>query len=321
MSRKIILPGALILLLAVILFMAWDLFLNKPSGVNPYAYDLKSFKAGDTSLIMYSEVQHFIPNIPLMHGIAVDHTDRLFICGEKCVEIYDRAGQMENKFSFEGTATCILVDSAGRIFLGIQDHIEIYDCNGNLLRKWQGFGANAIITSIGVSGKDVFIADAGNKIVYHCDLSGIIQNKIGEKDPEKGIPGFVVPSPYFDLAVDNKRHLWVVNPGRHRFEKYNFDGGLICFWGESSMLMEGFCGCCNPSNFAFLSDGSFVTTEKGLERIKVYWPDGTFRHIVAGPDAFIEGTRGLDVAVDSKNRILVLDPEKKQVRIFEKKKQ
>lgn len=86
------------------------------------------------------------------------------------------------------------------------------------------------------------------------------------------------------------------------------------------MTREGFCGCCNPSNFAILSDGSFVTSEKGIERIKVYLPDGTFKCIVAGPDAFIEGTTGLDLAVNSRDRIFVLDPEKRMVRVFGNKK-
>jgi hypothetical protein len=42
--------------------------------------------------------------------------------------------------------------------------------------------------------------------------------------------------------------------------------------------------------------------------------------VVANSGSFTEGTRGLDLAVDSKGRIVVLDPERKQVRIFEIKK-
>ena len=70
---------------------------------------------------------------------------------------------------------------------------------------------------------------------------------------------------------------------------------------------------------AFMTDGSFVTSEKGIERIKVYGPDGIYKYLVASPDSFEEGTRGLDLAVDSQERILVLDPVKKKVRIFVKK--
>jgi hypothetical protein len=51
----------------------------------------------------------------------------------------------------------------------------------------------------------------------------------------------------------------------------------------------------------------------------VYGPDGIYKYLVASPDSFEEGTRGLDLAVDSQERILVLDPVKKKVRIFVKK--
>jgi hypothetical protein len=86
------------------------------------------------------------------------------------------------------------------------------------------------------------------------------------------------------------------------------------------MAMEGFCGCCNPSNFAMLNDSLFVTSEKGIERVKIYNADGSFHSIVATPDLFEEGTKGLDLAVDKQNRILVLDPVKLVVRVFEPKK-
>ena len=85
------------------------------------------------------------------------------------------------------------------------------------------------------------------------------------------------------------------------------------------MGVEGFCGCCNPSNIAFMPDGAFVTSEKSIERIKIYTPQGQYKHLVATPESFDEGTRGLDLAVDSQERILVLDPVKKQVRFFVKK--
>jgi hypothetical protein len=54
--------------------------------------------------------------------------------------------------------------------------------------------------------------------------------------------------------------------------------------------------------------------------VKVYNPDGTLVGLVAGPDSFEEMTVGLDLAVDSSDRILVLDPKKRAVRIFEAEK-
>jgi hypothetical protein len=317
MKGRLFIFGALALLLAGILFMVWDMFLNKPvSSPNPYDYDMKSLRTGDTAAVIYEELQSFTPAMTAVHGIALDRNDHIFICGENRVEEYDPAGNPVKKFDVNGVAGCIHVDSAGRIYTGFQDHVEIFDHSGKLLKKWKSCGSNAIITSIGVSGKNVFVADAGNKVVYQYDDNGTLLRKTGEKDPARNIPGFVIPSPYFDLGIGLQGELWVVNPGRHSFEQYNSEGDLVSSWGVASMAMDGFCGCCNPSNFAILSDGSFVTSEKGIERIKIYSPEGDFNHVVAGPDSFIEGTRGLDIAVDSKDRILVLDPEKKKVRFF-----
>ena len=84
------------------------------------------------------------------------------------------------------------------------------------------------------------------------------------------------------------------------------------------MTVDGFSGCCNPSHAAVLQDGSFVTAEKGLVRVKIHNRAGEFVCLVAAPDQFDKGTVGLDLAVDSNGRIHVLDPKRKQVRIFEK---
>ena len=98
------------------------------------------------------------------------------------------------------------------------------------------------------------------------------------------------------------------------------------------MSIEGFCGCCNPMNFAIMADGSFVTVEKGLTRVKVYDPQGKFVGVVASPELLIgldnayvcktveDCRRGnFDVAVDSVGRILILDTGKNLVRIFVRK--
>jgi hypothetical protein len=142
--------------------------------------------------------------------------------------------------------------------------------------------------------------------------------RIGDKDEKRDIPGFIIPSPFFDVAVDPDGFLWVANTGRHSLENYTLEGDFRTSWGEFSMDIEGFCGCCNPTHFAFLEDGSFVTSEKGIARIKVYNRLGNLVSVVAEPDSFAAGTVGLDLAVDSSQRILVLDPHQKMVRIYEK---
>jgi len=320
MKQKLFITSALILLLVIIFFIGKDLFFLKGNDkTNPYEYNLENLKKSDSLEVGFKEIKQFTPGLDEIYGIATDPADRIYISGSYGVEIYDNSGKIESEFYVKGVARCVQVDQKGNIFLGIEDHIEVFGPDGKLHSKWEPPGRNSILTSIAITPEDLFVADAGEKVIYHYDHSGKLINRIGEKDPQNNIPGFVVPSPYFDLAVNSSGELWVVDPGRHLFRNFSYDGKLVSSWGKTSMGVEGFCGCCNPSNFAYLSDGSIVTSEKGIERIKLYAPDGTYKCLVATPDSFEEGTRGLDLAVDSQDRILVLDPVKKRVRFFVKK--
>jgi len=320
MKQKIIITSAIVLLLVLVVFMVRDFFFSKPDNTNPYALDVTSIRTGDTSKAAYTETGRIKPTLEEIHGITTDAKGLIYVSGKDGLEIFTTAGTAGSKIKTEGTVNTISLSDNGNMLLGMHDHIEIIDQKGKYLSKWKSFGAEAVITSIAVKGDHVFIADAGQKVVYHCNLNGTLINKIGLKDPATGVPGFIIPSPYFDLGISKDGYLWIVNPGRHSFEKYNFDGTLLSTWGKASMAMEGFCGCCNPSNFAFLNDSLFVTSEKAIERVKVYNADGSFLSVVATPNQFEEGTKGLDLAVDNLNRILVLDPVQNHILIFEPKK-
>lgn len=319
MKQKIIIISAIILLLALIAFMVKDFFFSKQENTNPYKFELDDLRKGDTAKAAFTEIMQFKTGLEEIHGIAIDVEDQIYVAGKLGVEIFNTVGKLLYKINTHSTPQCISVDGNGYILLGINDHVEVWNRDGKQVAKWNSTSPDAVITSIATRGNNVFVADAGQKVVYHYDKTEHLLNKIGLKDPATGVPGFIIPSPYFDLGVSKDGNLWVVNPGRHSFEKYNFDGTLLTSWGKASMAMEGFCGCCNPSNFAMIYDSLFVTSEKGIERLKIYNSDGSFRCIVATPDQFEAGTKGLDLAVDKKNRILVLDPVKMLIRIFEPK--
>ena len=85
-------------------------------------------------------------------------------------------------------------------------------------------------------------------------------------------------------------------------------------------MTEGFSGCCNPAHFAFLPDGRFVTSEKGLVRVKTYKPSGEFDAVVAAPVKFAEEGKAPDLAADAAGNVYVLDFDKKMIRVFEPKK-
>jgi len=317
MKTKLTILIALILLLAALAYITADFFFSgQDTSSNPFDYKLEDLRRSDSLETAYREIHHFTPGLDQISGITTDHGDRIIVSGQGGVEVYTPEGILISKLPAEGFVRCIAIAPGGKMYLGIENYIVIMDPAGKIVGRWNPVSEKSILTSIAVHRGNIFVADAGEKTVYRFDSTGRLINRIGEKDTLSGIPGFVVPSPWFDLGIGRDDELWVVNPGRHSLEAYTPDGKLISSWGKSSMHNDGFCGCCNPSNFAVLPDGSFVTSEKGIERIKVIRPSGELDCMVAVPSQFEPGTKGLDLAVDSHERVLVLDPWKKQVRIF-----
>jgi DNA-binding beta-propeller fold protein YncE len=288
---------------------------NNPE--NPFEYNIEHYKKSDSSLHHYIESGQIKLADNEWLGIALDATGQIFVTGTEKLLIFDKEYKPVS-YNIGGTGLCIAVDEGGKSFIGMGDHIDVYDSSGKLQYQIKLEGNRPLTTSLSLSKEYLYVADAGGHIVWQFDKKGTIIQRIGEKDKKRDIPGFVIPSPFFDVAIDPDNFLWVVNPGRHSLENYTADGGLRSSWGHYAMELEGFCGCCNPTHMAILQDGSFVTSEKGIARVKVYNRIGELTSVVASAEQFDEGTEGLDIAVDSRQHIYILDPKRKQIRIFTK---
>ena len=322
-KRDQILTGTIIAVsLAGILFFGYMAIRenSKRNQDNPFEYDIENFKSSDAALVHYSEIGRISIDSQNVYGISVGPDDEIYVSGHDSVFIFNSDGTMRSIISTGEPVYCLIVDGNQDVYAGMDDHVEIYDRTGVKKTVWESIGEEAIITSIAVTRENVFVADAGNQTVWKFDKSGNQLKRIGDRDEARDIPGYIIPSPFFDVAVDQDGFLWVANTGRHSLENYTQNGEFRTSWGEFSMGVEGFSGCCNPSHFVILEDGSFVTSEKGIARVKVYNRLGELVSVVAEPDQFIEGTVGLDLAVDRSQRICVLDPKQKLVRIFERKK-
>ncbi len=318
-------------LVAVIAVVRHDVSGDRGSGLGrEFEYDIRELTRVDPDLILYEESGDVIDTgFGVSHGIAVDSKGSIYVAGDQAVRIFSDRGIILGKIELAEAPTCLTVVPDGALYVGLKDHVAVYDTQGQRQASWESLGADALLTSIAVSGTNVFLADAGNRVVVRCDVAGKIINYIGKKDAFRDVPGFVIPSPYFDLATTGDGLLRAVNPGRRRIEAYTFEGDLEFWWGAPSVAIDGFCGCCNPVNIAVLPDGGFVTCEKGLVRVKVYDSEGEFQGVVAGPSQLIrEGeakvcelpeqcqSGGFDVAVDPAGRVIVLDTIKNIVRIF-----
>jgi hypothetical protein len=292
-----------------------------------FAYGLEKTQPTDPTLIQYQETATIQTGLKEVRAVASSALGQIYAAGDRSVVVFDSAQTRLKTIALSDAPRCLAAGEKEALFIGLKDHVEVYSPEGVRTGQWLSAGPNAVLTCIAVAGPDVFVADAGGRIVLHYDLAGKLLGRIGKKEPARNIPGFIIPSPYFDLAVGPGPLLWVANPGRHRIEAYTFDGGFESAWGEASFALSGFCGCCNPAHFALLPDGRFVTSEKGLTRIKVYSPKGEFESVVAGPEHFAKlqhnpdaNPLGLDVAVDGAGRVLVADPLGGAVRIFSRLK-
>jgi hypothetical protein len=328
--------GLLIAVLVVVGVAAIVLFNmtgEKGSGLGKeYVYDIEDMIKIDPALILYAESAGAIETgFNKSSGITVDSAGTIYAAGDSAVRLFDGGGNSQGEIRLDSKPRCVAVSKNGKIYIGMKDHVRVYDSGKKHLASWPRLDDDAVLTSIAVLKDDIFAADAGNRIVLHYDTNGKLLSRIGGKNKARNIPGFVIPSPYFDLAIADDGLLRVVNPGRHRIEAYTFGGDLEFWWGTYSPNVEGFCGCCNPVNFAILKDGGFVTVEKGLVRVKVYDADGKFGGVVAGPEQLIKASDakiclvpancqsgGFDLAVDNKQQVLVLDTIRNVIRTFAK---
>jgi len=329
----IVLLLAAVILIAIAVVISIDATGERGSGLgDEFGYDLQSQMKIDPNLILYDESADSIETgFSQSHGIATDQAGDIYVAGDKMIRQFSIAGDLQNEIKLNDNPRCLAV-ADNKIYIGTTNHVQVYDKVTKQAVSWQAFSDDSILTSIAVLKDDVFVADAGNRVVLHYETSGKLISRIGEKDLDRNIPGFVIPSSYFDLAIAEDGLLRVVSPGRHRVEAYTIDGDMEFSWGQYSSDIEGFCGCCNPANFAILSDGSFVTSEKGLTRVKIYDPQGEFVGVVAGTEQLLNGGSrkisetlasgqvvGFDVAVDNDQRVLVLDTKQNIIRIFTEK--
>jgi hypothetical protein len=319
MSKKAISILIVLVVAVIIVVIIADYGSKRPDrlGSNPYEYNVDEFKAVDPSLIHYREIK----NIPI-RGYkpgAIDVKDgALWLAGEGIFQAVTTEGVQLVNTAIDGTGTCIKV-ADGAVFIGFRDHVRKYSRNGELLDTWEVPGENCVFTSLAVKDQTLYVADAGNRRVLRYDFEGNLLGEFRGKAESEAGHGFIVPSGCFDLVVNGYGELWVVNPGKHALENYTDDGRMRGYWQRSSMNIEGFTGCCNPAELAVLSDGSFITSEKGLVRIKVYNSSGELKSVVAAPEKFREDGRAPEVAVDENDIVYALDFDRSMVRVFEKK--
>lgn len=309
---------------------------ERGSGLPPaFRYDRGDAGKIDPSRLLYRQTGAVPLSFQQARGVAVGPGDHIHVVGDRSLVVFTPAGAPVRQMALadEPQAVAVSVEEQtfpGRVYVALKTRLEVFDADGRKVASGDQPGPKAVLTSVAVGEQDVVAADAGQRVVHRFDPSGRLLGRIAGRDPRQQDTGLIIPSPHCDVAFGADGLVRVVNPGKHRIEAYTLDGHRETMWGRAGLDLEGFCGCCNPVAFTLLPDGRVVTAEKSIARVKVYSPEGKLLGAVVGPDVLTPRSSGgeeaaegqppvLDVAADSRGRVLVLDPWTNQVRIFEAK--
>ncbi len=280
----------------------------------------------DPDLLLYSEADTFDTGFDRVHAIAVGPDDLTYVAGPTSIRVFNPEGEPEGDIAVDG-ARCLAVDDDGTLYAATQQHIYTVAEDGEPA-VWKELPVGARVTAIALSEQGVFVADHSDLRVRRYDRAGEFINEIAAADERRDIRGLRAPTPFLDVAVGPDGLAYVTNPGFMQIEVYTPDGEPLATWGEPGTGIREFRPCCNPCHIAVLRDGRIVTSEKGEPRVKIYEKDGGFVGVVAGPehfphppavDARTAERPANDVAVDSRDRVLVLDSVRMAVRIFVEK--
>ena len=315
MKQKVIIGLSVVLLVAAVILIGRDLFRQSPTVTEaPCCGDEEaSLKKVDSTLIGYHKTNVIETELKDLSGIAVKE-NRIFVCGNKEVAVFDTSGSRAGGFLTDSANSCIAV-YGNMIYVGAGPTVNGYDLSGDKKITLKSINNKGYITSIAANHPFIFVADAINKRVLKFTTGGEFVQAIGQKDSLTGAPGFIIPSAYFDISTGGFDDLWIVNPGRLEVENFTETGYLRSSWGEPGAENNGFTGCCNPAHMALLPDGSFVTYEKGIDKIKLFDPAGRFKCYVGGAGSFRGkpdlqlGKNNLvkDLATDTAGNIYILD--------------
>jgi len=247
-----------------------------------------------------------------LRGIAVDGHGQLYAAGDFEIKVFDAAGRLNRRWPVSKPPLAVAVAGDGAVYAGEFGQIEVFDGAGKLSHTWRDEKLLGRVTAIGFTGDSVLAGDAADRAIRRFDRGGKFLNNIGKDNP---VNGFLIPNGVVDFGVDAQGVIHAANPGKHRVERYTPEGKLLGHMGRFDGLdPAGFTGCCNPTNVA-IHEGIY-TTEKAGPRVKAYDFSGKLLAVIA-TDLFDANCKNMNIAVDARGRVYVVDTVKAAILVFE----
>lgn len=252
-------------------------------------------------------------------ALATDASGRLFVADAKAgvVEVRDRYGRLEARWSGLQQPVAVAADDEGRVFVAEAEPgaVRIFDLAGirpvSYLGRGEGEFALPTAISVAPQAKLVFVADGGEHAVKVYSPTGGWIKTIGGPGTTAG--RFFFPA---GLAVNTRNELLVVDQGNARVQVFDLDGNFLrCFgraggMGTSRLLVRANGLVADTLDRVFLVD-SFQ------DLVRVFDPVGPTLSTVG---TFGEGPGQLftpvGLALDPFNRLFVASPNTGKVEVF-----
>lgn len=250
-----------------------------------------------------------------LRGIDIGRGGLIHAVGDSELKVFRPTGSLHRQWATERPGFSVAVDQAAEttVYVGQNGQVQRFDASGRLTATWRDGDRLGVATAIRAIEDHVLVADATHRCIHRYDKTGKFVNDIGRRSGRKG---FLIPNGHLDFFVDRGGIIHAANPGKHRIERYTLEGELLGHIGRfGGPDPAGFSGCCNPTNLARAATGAIVVTEKAPPRIKVYDAEGNLLSIIDG-GGFDPNCKNMDVAVDSRGRIHVVDTVRLQIRVF-----
>ncbi len=293
--------------LVVVVFIAYIVFdtTRRPQDQDPVSGNGSAY---DTIPEKWNISRELVVKDGQLKAVSVSTSGNIYAGGDSFVSCY--SSDLRRVWSLKTSSPVTAIANWGdSIYASTIDLILVIGSDGTLKDEWGPFEDKSFITSVASNRNHVVYGDAGNKMVVLLDKQGRVIRITGQGDGQ-----FVIPSPYFDVALGTNDTLFVANTGHRRIETRSPDGKIISMFGEPGMAPEAFCGCCNPAHFIVTPEG-FVTAEKGINRIKIMGKEGQFIEFVSSRNKFVSSVP-LDLASADSTSIYAANPSDSRIYIF-----
>jgi DNA-binding beta-propeller fold protein YncE len=233
-----------------------------------------------------TEEVHLIKNrvdapLPMMNGLAIDDTGRLFVTDVKLhhVLVLDKQHRPIAEFGAGVLVSPagIAIDNENRLVYVVdtqQDQVLVFDADKYmLLRRIGTSGKNHTLTSPGDfslptgvavdNSGNVFVTDTLNNRVEMFDADGNFVSQFGS--PGDGPGYFARPK---GIAIDRDGHIWVTDAVQSRVQVFNTQGRLLIYFGELGWYpgeFQALYGIASDNR-----DNRIITTEQFPGRVQVF---------------------------------------------------